>query len=82
MRSRKAESFTQMKNCEPALLGSEERAMERTPRLWGVSLNSALTLCPGPPVPWRSREALESFVLGSPPWIMKPGMTRWNVVPS
>ena len=20
--------------------------------------------------------------VGSPPWIMKPGMTRWNVVPS
>ena len=40
--SRKPESATQMKNCEPALLGSLERAMESTPRLWAVSLNSAL----------------------------------------
>ena len=22
------------------------------------------------------------FVFGSPPWIMKPGMTRWKIVPS
>src|SRR5439155_18685733 len=74
-RSRKLESFTTMKNWEPALLGSWARAMETTPRLWGTSLNSALIVYPGPPVPWRSRPALRSFVLGSPPWIMKPGIT-------
>ena len=31
--SRKFESLTTMKNCEPALLGSFVRAMERIPRL-------------------------------------------------
>ena len=41
-RSRKPESATQMKNCEPALFGSCERAIDTTPRLCGVSLNSAL----------------------------------------
>ena len=49
--SRKLESFTTMKNCEEAEFGSAARAMDTMPRLWGVSLNSALTLLPLPPVP-------------------------------
>ena len=35
--------------------------------------NSSANLYPGPPVPFPS---------GSPPWIMKPLMTRWKTVPS
>jgi hypothetical protein len=82
LRSRYGESFTTMKNCDPPLSGSCARAMDTIPRLWEVSLNSAFTVWPGPPVPCWLRGALGSRVFGSPPWIMKPGMTRWNVVPS
>src|SRR5207245_10712935 len=42
-RSRKGESFTTMKNCEPALLGSLARAMETIPRVWDLPLNSAFS---------------------------------------
>jgi len=41
-RSRKVESPTHTKNCDPALFGSWARAIETIPRLWDVSLNSAL----------------------------------------
>ena len=68
------------KNWLPAEFGSWERAIERIPRSWWTSLNSASTFQPGPPVPQERR--LSVFVFGSPPWIMKPGMTRWNFVPS
>src|SRR5688572_5054178 len=42
--SRKRASARQMKNWLPAESGCCERAMERTPRTWGRSLNSALIL--------------------------------------
>src|SRR3989454_1770057 len=63
--SRKFESATQMKNCEPALSGSLDRAMDKTPRLCGLLLNSALTRWPGPPVPWEERSW--PLLFGSPP---------------
>src|SRR2546423_3718248 len=44
-------SATQMKNCDEALFGSFERAMETTPRAWWMLLNSAATFLPEPPVP-------------------------------
>src|ERR1700730_18390546 len=40
-----------MKNWLSALFGSEERAIETTPRTCFSSENSALSLCPDPPVP-------------------------------
>ena len=43
-RSKNRASPRQMKNCEPAESGCWERAIERTPRTWGLALNSALIL--------------------------------------
>ena len=80
--SRKLESFTTMKNCEEAELGSADRAIETMPRLCGVSLNSALTFVSLPPVPYGREGSSGFLVFGSPPWIMKPGITRWKRVPS
>ena len=69
-----------MKNWLPAESGWAERAMEMTPRTWDLALNSALILKPGPPVPGMPDSPF--LVVGQPPWIMKPLMTRWNAVPS
>ena len=72
--SREPASAVVMKNCELAESGSSERAMPRMPRLKWVALNSAGRfgrLEPPVPVP-----------VGSPVWAMKPGMTRWNTMPS
>ncbi len=79
--SRNVESFTTMKNCDDAELGSCERAIETIPRLCDVSLNSAFrraSLPPTtlPPVPYRCAPSSAPFVFGSPPWIMNPGITR------
>src|SRR5437879_11661967 len=68
-RSRKGESFTTMKNCEPALSGLLDRAIETIPRLWDLALNSAFILWLGPSLPY-SLFLLGFFVLGSPPCIM------------
>ena len=68
-----------MKNWELAELYACERAMEMVPRVCGklfltlLAENSPLMHWPEPPVP---------SPLGSPPWIMKPSMTRWKVRPS
>ena len=63
-----------MKNCELAESGSLVRAAPTMPRVKGTLLNSALRSGRSePPVP---------VPVGSPPWAMKPGMTRWNGVPS
>jgi len=62
-----------MKNWLLALFASSPRAMERTPRKCGNALNSAARSGSGEvplPVP-----------VGSPPWAMKPGITRWKTVP-
>ncbi len=67
------------KNWERALLGSAARAMEMMPRLCLTELNSALTFLSEPPVP--QVDAAPEIVFGSPPWIMNPGMMRWNFVP-
>ena len=81
--SRKFELLWTMKNCEPALSGSADRAIESMPRSWRMSLNSASTVSSGPPEPQALRGAGSScLVFGSPPCIIKPGMTRWKIVPS
>src|SRR4051812_10462441 len=72
-------SATMMKNCDDALFGEFERAIERMPRLCFTELNSAFTICGAPPVPHV--DGGPEIVFGSPPWIMKLGMTRWNFVP-
>ncbi|WGM48257.1 hypothetical protein KOAAANKH_03153 [Brevundimonas sp. NIBR10] len=63
-----------MKNCELAVSGCDVRAIEQTPRTWRSAENSAFRLGflePEVPVP-----------VGSPPWAMKPAMTRWKTTPS
>ena len=63
-----------MKNWLLAESGALVRAMEQTPRTCGSAENSAFRFAllePPLPVP-----------LGSPPWAMKPGITRWNTTPS
>lgn len=87
LRSKLPWSSTQIKNCDPlsaiSLVESSERgtfAIETEPRRWGRSLVSGGRLNPGPPVPCRLRSGF--LLWGSPPWIKKPGMTRWNEVPS
>ena len=62
-----------MKNWLLALFGSSARAMDMTPRRCGRALNSAGRLGSG--------ESPEPVPVGSPPWAMKPGMTRWKMVP-
>src|SRR5688500_3530786 len=72
--SRKVASSRQMKNWLLALSGSDVRAIEQTPRTCGSELNSAFKLGRSdPPMP---------MPLGSPPWAMKPGITRWKMTPS
>src|SRR5437870_12419128 len=73
-KSREGLSFTLMKNCAVALFGSLVRAIAIEPRRLRR--------------PWRA-----SFRMGGevgfsfssavipPPWIMKPGITRWKTVP-
>ena len=66
-----------MKNWQEAELGSELRAMETMPRTWlafSGGLNSALSW--RGPFPMPQLLVLGVLVLGSPPWIMNPGMTR------
>ena len=59
-------------------VGFMARAMLITPRVCLSGLftpfaaNSPLMFQPGPPVPLPS---------GQPPWIIKPGITRWKVRP-
>ena len=56
-----------------------DRAIDRTPRVCfrsfctPLAANSPLMQYPGPPMPVPS---------GQPPWIIKPGMTRWKISPS
>ncbi len=63
-----------------AEFGCPRFAMPTTPRTKGAPPNSSgmrILAIPSPSLfGSRSRE------FGSPPWIMKPGMTRWKVVPS
>ncbi len=72
--SRKVASSNTMKNWLLAEFGSGVRAIEQTPRTCGSLENSALMSGlaePPRPVP-----------VGSPPWAMKPGITRWKTTPS
>ena len=81
--SRKFELLCTMKNCEPALSGLIDLAIETIPRSCRMSLNSASMVVSGPPVPHVLRGPGSSCrVFGSPPCIMKPLMTRWKAVPS
>ncbi len=66
-------SSKQMKNWLSAESGFWARAIEQVPRTCLPELNSALRCLPEPPMP---------VPVGSPPWAMKPSMTRWNGVPS
>jgi hypothetical protein len=78
--SRKGESFCTMKNWQEPLLGSLPRAVETMPRLWLYFVVNSAGIFRGPsPVP--SLVGSLSFESGSPPWIMKPLITRWKVVP-
>src|SRR5450432_2454713 len=63
--SRNGESLTTIKNCDDALSGLAERAIDTMPRLCEILLNSALTFDPEPPVPHV--DVLSVFVFGSPP---------------
>src|SRR3954447_21100237 len=58
-------SATMMKNCDDALFGELERAIERMPRLCLMELNSASMFLPEPPVPQVAGEP--EIVFGSPP---------------
>ena len=72
--SRKVESSRQMKNWLLAEFGALVRAIEQTPRTCGSRENSAFRsgfFDPPEPVP-----------VGSPPWAMKPAITRWKTTPS
>src|SRR6476620_962983 len=64
--SRKFESFKTMKNCEPALSGFCDLAIDNAPRECFFLLNSASIFQPGPPVPHLLLSA-PPLVLGSPP---------------
>ena len=51
-----------------------QTGLAQTPSVYAVPGGGTSTvLYPGPPVP---------VPVGSPPWITKPGTTRWKVVPS
>ncbi len=58
-----------MKNCDPFVFGPAF-AIARAPRSTLWSLNSSSNWYPGPPEP---------VPVGSPPWIMKSGITRWKI---
>ena len=64
-----------MKNWEVALCGSLVRAMASVPRVFFKPLSASF---------WTG--ALVGFCVMSevkpPPWTMKPGITRWKMVPS
>ena len=64
-----------MKNCEPPVLGPA-LAIEIVPLSFSsrlVPVNSSFILYPGPPIP---------VPVGSPPWIINPGIILWNITPS
>src|SRR4051812_43792709 len=58
-------SATMMKNCDEALSGEFERAIETMPRVCLTVLNSALMYVPLPPVPHVDGDP--ETVFGSPP---------------
>src|SRR5579883_1242571 len=78
--SRNVLSPVTMKNCEPALSGSSDLAMETTPLTWDFELNSAFMVYPGPPMPHLVLSGC--LVFGSPPWITHPGTILWKSSPS
>ena len=62
-----------MKNWEP-LVSGPALAMAMDPISYSPAAGSSSeNWYPGPPLP---------VPCGSPPWIMKPGITRWKVMPS
>ncbi|MNC98467.1 hypothetical protein D3C83_164300 [compost metagenome] len=63
-----------MKNCEVAECGSEVRAMAMVPISFFRPLLASFLI--GSRVGLWARSAVNP-----PPWIMKPGITRWNTVP-
>src|SRR6185312_12194420 len=68
--SRKRASSKQMKNWLLAEFGLAVRAIEQAPRTCGALENSAGRFGRSdPPLP---------VPVGSPPWAMKPGITRWK----
>src|SRR5438067_2414355 len=68
--------------------GGDPNTISGSPSTWGTGgsgknidaeFNSASMFLPEPPVPHVEGEP--EMVFGSPPWIMNPGITRWNFVP-
>ena len=72
-RSRNALSTRLTKNCEVALFGSLVRAIDSVPRRFLTPLSASLRI--GARVDFCFMSAVMP-----PPWITKPGMTRWNTV--
>ena len=72
--SRKPASPKQMKNWLLALSGFGVRAIDAAAAHVRLAENSALR--------FGKSEPLVPVPLGSPPWAMKPGITRWNTTPS
>jgi hypothetical protein len=71
--SRKSCGPSQMKNCDVALFGSLVRAIEIAPfTCFSAGLVSSAI---GGSVGFSIRSAVNP-----PPWITKPGITRWKIV--
>ena len=68
-----------MKNWLPAELGSIARAMLITPRVCLMGLFDAVGQELALDAASRGRRC--RCPAGQPPWIIKPGMTRWKVRP-
>ncbi len=68
-------STTFTKNCDVALFGADVRAMATVPARFFSLFIASLAI--GSRVFFR-------FISRSspPPWIMKPSMTRWKIVPA
>ena len=63
-----------MKNWLPPVFGPAFAMLNMPGLLWcSAGFSSSGMEKPGPPVPSPR---------GSPPWIMKSGMTRWKIKPS
>ena len=68
-----------MKNCAVAEFGSDVRAIASVPGVLSIPalLDISASLTIGGFVGFCLKSAVKP-----PPWIMKPGITRWNCVPS
>src|SRR6185503_1413286 len=74
-KSSDALSLTLMKNCEVALFESLVQTIAMEPRVLRTPLRASLRM--GGEVGFSCSSAVIP-----PPWIMKPGITRWKTVPA